>query len=121
MSKLQAQSIFIQIADTVKDRILDGTYPADGRIPSVRELAEEMEVNPNTAMRSIERLQQEDLIYNKRGLGYFVSPSAKATIESARKEHFIEEVLPAIFREMQLLEIPIEQLTASWEKYQAEN
>ena len=52
------QSIFIQIAERICDRVLSGNYKADSRIPSVRELAVEMEVNPNTVMRSFERLQQ---------------------------------------------------------------
>lgn len=66
------QSIFIQIADRISDRVLSKEYQADGRIPSVRELAVEMEVNPNTVMRSFELLQNNEIIYNKRGIGYFI-------------------------------------------------
>jgi GntR family transcriptional regulator len=58
------QSIFIQIAERICDRVLSGNYKADSRIPSVRELAVEMEVNPNTVMRSFERLQANEIIYN---------------------------------------------------------
>lgn len=71
------QSIFIQIAERICDRVLSGNYKADSRIPSVRELAVEMEVNPNTVMRSFERLQANDIIYNKRGIGYFVASDAE--------------------------------------------
>lgn len=117
---LQAQSIFLQISDTIKDRILSGEYSADERVPSVRELAEQMEVNPNTAMRAVERLQMEGMIYNKRGLGYFVSPNARKEILASRRKKFVEEVVPALFSEMKLLGIGLDTLQSEWDK-QTEN
>lgn len=111
------QSIFIQIADQLCDRVLSGAYMADDRIPSVRELAVEMEVNPNTVMRSFERLQNNGIIYNKRGIGYFISPEAKDKIRKMRHNHFVEEVLPSVFKEMILLEVNIQELTKAYEKY----
>ena len=117
---LQAQSIFLQISDTIKDRILSGEYSADERVPSVRELAEQMEVNPNTAMRAVERLQMEGMIYNKRGLGYFVSSNAREEILASRRKKFVEEVVPALFSEMKLLGIGLDTLQSEWDK-QTEN
>ncbi|ERJ68948.1 GntR family transcriptional regulator [Porphyromonas gingivalis] len=117
---LQAQSIFLQISDTIKDRILSGEYSADERVPSVRELAEQMEVNPNTAMRAVERLQMEGMIYNKRGLGYFVSPNARKEILASRRKKFVEEVVPALLSEMKLLGIGLDTLQSEWDK-QTEN
>lgn len=111
------QSIFIQIADRISDRILDGTYKADGRIPSVRELAVEMEVNPNTVMRSFERLQTHEVIYNKRGIGYFVAAGADEKIRRMRRNLFVEEALPALFKEMQLLGVGLDELTAAYTLY----
>lgn len=111
------QAIFIQIADRICDRVLSGEYIADSRIPSVRELAVEMEVNPNTAMRSFERLQANEIIYNKRGIGYFISPQAESKIRQMRHNQFMEEVLPAVFKEMQLLEVEIEELTKAYTLY----
>ena len=84
------QSIFIQIAERICDRVLSGNYKADSRIPSVRELAVEMEVNPNTVMRSFERLQANDIIYNKRGIGYFVASDAEQKIREMRHNQFVE-------------------------------
>lgn len=117
---LQAQSIFLQISDTIKDRILSDEYSADERVPSVRELAEQMEVNPNTAMRAVERLQMEGMIYNKRGLGYFVNPNAREEILASRRKKFVEEVVPALFSEMKLLGIGLDTLQSEWDK-QTEN
>ena len=94
------QSIFIQIAERICDRVLSGNYKADSRIPSVRELAVEMEVNPNTVMRSFERLQANEIIYNKRGIGYFVASDAEQKI-----------------REMHLLDVGIDELTKAYTLY----
>lgn len=111
------QAIFIQIADRICDRVLSGEYVADSRIPSVRELAVEMEVNPNTVMRSFERLQTNEIIYNKRGIGYFVSAEAAGKIRQMRHNQFVEEVLPSLFKEMRLLEVGIEELTEAYTLY----
>lgn len=119
MNYTNNQSIFIQIAERISDRILDGSYQADERVPSVRELAVEMEVNPNTVMRSFERLQAHEIIYNKRGIGYFVAYGAGDKIRRMRHNQFVEEVLPALFKEMQLLDVGLEELTAAYALYRA--
>ncbi len=111
------QSIFIQIAERICDRVLSGNYKADSRIPSVRELAVEMEVNPNTVMRSFERLQANEIIYNKRGIGYFVASDAEQKIREMRHNQFVEEVLPAVFKEMHLLDVGIDELTKAYTLY----
>ena len=111
------QSIFVQIAERICDRVLSGDYQADARIPSVRELAVEMEVNPNTVMRSYERLQANGIIYNKRGIGYFISPDAEKEIRRMRHNQFVEEVLPSVFKEMHLLSVDLEELANAYNQY----
>ena len=111
------QSIFVQIAERICDRVLSGDYQADARIPSVRELAVEMEVNPNTVMRSYERLQANGIIYNKRGIGYFISPAAEKEIRRMRHNQFVEEVLPSVFKEMHLLGVDLEELANAYNQY----
>lgn len=111
------QSIFIQIADRVCDRVLSGEYQSDARIPSVRELAVEMEVNPNTVMRSFERLQANDIIYNKRGIGYFIASDAEKKIRKMRHNQFVDEVLPSVFKEMHLLGVNLSELTEAYHLY----
>lgn len=117
MNYTNNQSIFIQIADRISDRVLSGEYKADERIPSVRELAVEMEVNPNTVMRSFERLQTYNIIYNKRGIGYFISSEAETEIRRMRHSQFVEDVLPTVFKEMQLLGIGLDDLTKAYTYY----
>ena len=80
-------------------------------------LAVEMEVNPNTVMRSFERLQANEIIYNKRGIGYFVASDAEQKIREMRHNQFVEEVLPAVFKEMHLLDVGIDELTKAYTLY----
>ena len=108
--------IYIQMADRLCDEILSGVYQDDDRIPSVREYAVLLEVNTNTAVKAYEQLAREEVIYNKRGLGYFVTPGAKKQILKARKQEFMKERLPELFRQMRLLDITIDDITSEWEK-----
>ena len=80
------KAIYLQIADRIGDQILSGTLSPEGKVPSVRELAAEIEVNANTVARTYDHLQQNGIIYTKRGLGYFVSPDAQDKIVAARRD-----------------------------------
>jgi len=111
------KSIAMQIADSLSERILNGSLPAEARIPSVRELAGEMGVNPNTIVRSYSDLQSKNIIANQRGIGYFVTEKARDIINQNRKEEFFESELPDFIRKMNVLDIsyadlksPIENL-----------
>jgi DNA-binding transcriptional regulator YhcF (GntR family) len=104
------KAIYIQMADRLCDEILSGVYQDDDRIPSVREYAVLLEVNTNTAVKAYEQLAREEVIYNKRGLGYFVTPGAKKQILKVRKQEFMKEKLPELFRQMQLLGITLEDV-----------
>jgi DNA-binding transcriptional regulator YhcF (GntR family) len=105
------KSIYQQIADRLMDQLLAGTPPADERMPSVRDVAVSLGVNPNTVMRSFDYLQQEGIIYNRRGVGYFASPDAKEKILAIQRREFLEEDLPVIKQKMRLLGISIDELT----------
>lgn len=108
--------IYLQIADRISDEILAGRYKDDERIPSVREYAVLLEVNTNTAVKAYDELARANIIYNKRGLGYFVTPGAKKKILRERKKEFMQERLPELFRQMQLLGIDIKEVDEAWEK-----
>ena len=84
------KAIYLQIADRIGDQILAGTLVPDGKVPSVRELAAEIEVNANTVARTYDHLQHIGIIYTQRGLGYFVCPEAKDTIISRRREQLMQ-------------------------------
>ncbi len=110
------KAIYIQIADRLCDEILADKYKDDDRIPSVREYAVLLEVNTNTAVKAYDELARANIIYNKRGLGYFVTPGAKKQILKERKQEFMKERLPELFRQMRLLGIGIEEVCKAWEQ-----
>lgn len=97
--------IYLQILDSICEQILDGKLEPDGRILSVREYGAQLGVNPNTIMRSYERLTNDGIIYNKRGLGYFIAPDARDKVLDIKRKEFMENVFPKISRQMQLLGI----------------
>ena len=106
------KAIYLQIADRIGDQILSGVLVPEGKVPSVRELAAEIEVNANTVARTYDHLQQNGIIFTKRGLGYFVSPDAKQKILAEQRREFLENDLPLIKQKMKILGIdPKELLT----------
>ncbi|WP_077195277.1 GntR family transcriptional regulator [Prevotella ihumii] len=109
------KAIYEQMADRLCDEVIAETYKADDRIPSVREYSVMLEVNTNTAVKAYELLAREKIIYNKRGLGYFVSPNARKQILAQRKKGFMNDMLPELFRQMTLLEIDIKEVVEEWE------
>lgn len=106
------KAIYLQIADMICDQILLETIKEEDRVPSVRETAAQVEVNSNTVMRSYDFLQNHQIIYTKRGLGYFVCQGAQSNILKFRKTEFIEESVPELARTMKTLGITTEELTS---------
>lgn len=117
----ESQAIYLQIADYICEKILLKEWKPEERIPSVRELAVQLEVNPNTVMRTFEFLQQQEIIHNQRGIGYFVSPGAAKQALQYRKEAFLEKDLPQVFRNMYLLDMDLEELKPRFEKYKKQH
>jgi len=115
------EAIYLQIAAFVSENILLGKWPAEQKILSVRDLAVELEVNPNTVMRSYEFLQNQGVIYNKRGLGLYVAPDGPDKVKTYRKERFIQQDLPVFFRNIYLLDIEPEDLQQWYEEFKLEN
>lgn len=109
--------IFLQIAERICDEILLEKYKPDERIPSVREYAPIVEVNFNTVMRSFDYLQQAEIIFNKRGIGYFVSPEARKKILAMRKSEFMEKEIYDYFRQIYLLGIPMKEIVDKYDNY----
>jgi DNA-binding transcriptional regulator YhcF (GntR family) len=105
----QPKGIYLQIADQVRDRILQGEWPAGERIPSIRELAVSIGVNPNTVTKSYQTLVEQQVIENQRGLGYFVAADAREKILAEMREEFIRDEVPRLARTMSLLEMTIDE------------
>lgn len=117
----EPRAIYLQIADYICERILLKQWKAGGRIPAVRELAVQLEVNPNTVMRTFEFLQGQNIIHNQRGIGYFVSAEAVKNAMQYRKADFLEKELPNIFRNIYLLGIELDELKPGYEKFKKQN
>lgn len=113
----ESQPIYLQIAAHVCEKILLHEWKPGARIPSVRELAVQLEVNPNTVMRTYEHLQQQEIIYNQRGIGYSVSAGAQKLALKYMKNEFTEKDLPVLFRNMYLLEIDADELQRLYDTY----
>ena len=101
----EPKGIYLQIADQIRERILRGEWKAGERIPSIRELAVELGVNPNTVTRSYQKLVDRELISNQRGRGYFVCDDAEGRALKEMKDEFMREQMPGILRTMKLLGI----------------
>lgn len=111
------QAIYLQIADLFCENILLEKWNPGDRIPSVREMAVNIEVNPNTVMRTFTYLQDKGIIYNKRGIGYFVADDGLDKTQNLKKEDFITQELPRFFKAMQLLNMTMKDMSSYFETY----
>lgn len=109
--------IYLQITDRIMDAIVAGEYPAEERLPSVREYAAKVEVNANTVMRSYDWLQQQEIIFNKRGIGFFVTNDALKRILDMRREIFFRDEAEYFFRRLSSFGITPEELADLYKKY----
>lgn len=110
--------IFLQIAESVEDKIANGAWLVGGRIPSTRELSIELSVNPATVMRAYDHLTERGLIEQQRGLGYFVCAGATELIASMRREEFFNFALPEFFAKMRQLGVSLDEVC---KRYNAEH
>ena len=111
------EAIYLQIAGYVSDNILRGLWPPDEKILSVRDLAGELQVNPNTVMRTYEFLQNQGVVYNKRGIGFFVAADAAGKVTQFRRTRFLEQELPEFFNTIFLLDIGLEEIQRRYAEF----
>ena len=110
MEFTQPQAIYLQIGDYICDNILRGRWRGGDRIPSIRELAVDVQVNPNTVIRTYAYLQDQGIIYNRRGIGYFVADRAYRQARELKRRSFVDRDLPQLFRTMDLLGLELSDL-----------
>lgn len=104
----EERPIWRQIYELIAMRILSGEWREGERIMSVREMAASVGVNPNTVMRSYERLEADGIIYNRRGVGFFVSEGARDHIKQLERKKFMDEELPKFRERLALIGLSIE-------------
>ncbi|HEX8462316.1 MAG TPA: GntR family transcriptional regulator [Segetibacter sp.] len=111
------QAIYLQIADYICEKVLLKEWKPEDKVPSVRELAMQLEVNPNTVMRTYEFLKQQEIINDKRGIGYFITSAALKNAIAYRKTEFLDKELPTVFRVMNMLGLEPQDLAIRFEKF----
>ena len=114
-------AIYLQIAEYVCEQILLKKWKLGDKIISIRDLAVNMEVNPNTVQRAYDFLQQRDIITNKRGVGYFIEADAMDRILTFRREQFMENELPVFMRNIYLLKIDLKEIKTLFEQFVQNN
>ncbi len=112
----EEKSIYLQIAEKIEDAILSGAFREEEQIPSTTEFSVNMKINPATALKGINLLTEDDIVYKKRGLGMFVCPGAKEKILSKRKKDFSVHYVQALLSEAKKLKIGRDEIIAMIER-----
>ena len=113
----QNQAIYLQIAEFIMEKILSRNWKEEDRIPSVRDMAVSIQVNPNTVMRSYTYLQDMGILSNQRGIGYFIGKEAFSQTLRLKKDSFIRDELPRIFKTLDLLGMKMAEVENLYQEY----
>ena len=111
--------IFAQIAELFAGDIVAGRIPPGERLPSARDIASSLEVNPNTASRALQALSETGIARLERGTGYYVSETGAQIARELRKTRFLDEEVPRLFRSMSDLGIGFEEINRRWKDYES--
>lgn len=117
----ETPAIYIQIAEYVCEQILLKKWKLGDKLISIRDMAINIEVNPNTVQRAYDFLQQHDIITNKRGIGYFIEDDAMERILAFRRKQFMENELPVFMRTVYLLKLDFKDIRSSFDQFVKDN
>lgn len=113
----EGEPIFLQIAELLADDIVADRVKAGQRLPSARDLAASLEVNPNTAARALQTLAEKGVARTERGTGYYVAEGASTLAKELRRTRFLDEELPRLFKAMVELGISLREIEERWKDY----
>ncbi len=102
--------IFVQIAERVENDIIDGALAEESQVPSTNEFAAFYRINPATALKGVNLLVDDGVLYKRRGIGIFVASGARAALISTRRNRFAREYLRPLLAEAATLGISPAQL-----------
>ena len=114
---MTAGPIYVQIGRNVRRFLARGDLSPGGKLPSARELAQTLGVNPNTVVRAFSYLQEQKIIFNKRGIGYFVTEDGRSMAQQLKRTEFIRKDLPHFFRGISMLDISFEEIEREYRNY----
>lgn len=112
----EKRPIFIQIAERIEDAIISGAFPEESQIPSITEISVNYKINPATALKGINILVDNEIVYKKRGVGMFVTTGASTKLREKRKEQFFENYINNLINEAKRLNITRDEIVSMVEK-----
>lgn len=112
----QDKPIFLQIAECIEDGILTGAFPEESQIPSITEFSVNYKINPATALKGINLLVDENIIFKKRGVGMFVSKGAVQQLRQKRQDQFYTNYISSLIEEAKRLGITSDDIIAMIER-----
>ncbi len=112
----QDKPIFIQIAEGIEDGILTGAFPEESQIPSITEFSVTYKINPATALKGINLLVDEGIVFKKRGVGMFVADGAVRKLQKKRQDQFYDNYISKLVDEAKRLGITSEEIIAMIER-----
>jgi GntR family transcriptional regulator len=104
--------IYRQIADQVKAEVVSGALGGDEQVMSTNQYAAYYRINPATVAKAFQQLVDEQVLYKKRGIGMFVSPTARDALRAQRRETFFSDVVDPMVAEAKAVGIPIDEVVA---------
>jgi GntR family transcriptional regulator len=102
--------IYLQIAEGIKNDVLSGALKEDEQVMSTNQYAAFYRINPATAAKGFAQLVDEGVLYKRRGIGMFVSPSARATLLAERRERFFADVVDPMLAEARRIGIDVAEI-----------
>ena len=108
--------IYRQIADQVKSDVVSGTLDGDEQVMSTNQYAAYYRINPATVAKAFQQLVEEQVLYKRRGIGMFVSPTARGALRARRRERFFSDVVDPMVAEARAVGIPIGEVMARIEQ-----
>ena len=103
--------IFLQISEGIEQSILVGAYPEEEQVPSTTEISLTYKINPATALKGVNRLVEEGILYKRRGVGMFVANGAVQRVKEKRKSAFVEQYVTPLTREARRLSLTLSETT----------
>lgn len=113
--------IYLQVADYICEKVLTGGWKDGDKLPAVKDLAVLTSVNPNTVIKALTWLQDNEILLTQRGIGYFLTEGAAARTLALKRKQFIDDDLPEVFASMQLLNLGLDELAALYTQHQNDN
>ncbi|AZC12819.1 GntR family transcriptional regulator [Microbacterium sp. ABRD28] len=106
------RALFLQIAESVEDAIIDGSLTEESQAPSTNELAAFHRINPATAAKGVTMLVDKGVLYKRRGIGMFVAPGARERLLDERRTAFADRYVEPLLAEARKLGLGPADLTA---------